>query len=151
MEENVYLQKIRAAVENPRLTCLFLEVQMKPQQDRHFNEAFNGFGILKEYLVSRNTDLLEEAYRSFDYVTLDDLKYIRCLSYLGKALVGGLYQKGTWFKFAYNNLDEIIYMALYNAKYQSFIEDLKTECRHLKEDMKERDSRLFPFGSIFRG
>jgi len=141
---------MRDAVENPRLTCLFLEVQMKSAQDRHFNEAYKGFEILKEYIATDNKSLLEEARRSFDYVTDVDLKYVRPLSYLGKAVVGGFYEEGKWFRYAYENLDNIINMTLWSADYQTFIEELKTECRHLKEDMKSRDSELFPFGAVFR-
>lgn len=150
MDEKEYLKRMRAAVENPRLTCLFLEAQMKPQPDRHFNEAFRGFEILKEYLDTNDGTLLEQALRSFDYVTDDDLKYVRALSYLGKALVASFYQKGKWFSYAYQNLNLIIDMTLWSATYQTFIEELKTECRHLKTDMKARDSELFPFGSMFR-
>jgi len=150
MDEAKYLQRMENAINNPRLTCLFLEVHTKPRPDRHFNEVFNGFQILKEYIQTRDLELLEEAHRTFDYVTTDDLKYIRCLSYLGKALVSGFYQKGKWFKYAYKNLDLIINMTLWSADYQPFIEELKTECRHLKEDMKARDSELFPWGAMFR-
>lgn len=150
MDEAKYLQRMREAIENPRLTCLFLEAQMKPSQDRHFNEAFKGFEILKDYLSTGNTALLEQARRSFDYVTNQDLKYVRTLSYLGKAIVAGFYQDGRWFRYAYSNLDQIINMTLWNADYQSFIEELQTECRHLKEDMKSRDSELFPLGAMFR-
>lgn len=150
MDEKTYMQRMHDAVNNPRLTCLFLEVQMKSKQDRHFNEAFRGFKILKEYLTSKKTELLEQALRSFDYITIEDLKYVRSLSYLGKALVGGFYQKGKWFGYAYSYLDQVINMTLWSADYQSFIEELKTECRHLKEDMKARDSELYPIGSIFR-
>ena len=150
MDESKYLQRMREAVENPRLTCLFLEVQMKPSQDRHFNEAFKGFEILKEYIATGNKNLLEQAHRSFDYVTNQDLKYVRSLSYLGKAIVAGFYQEGKWVKYAYSNLDQIIDMTLWSADYQTFIEELQTECRHLKEDMKSRDSELFPFGAMFR-
>ena len=138
------------AVNNPRLTCLFLELQMKPQQDRHFLEVYRGFELLREYVSTGNDDLLETANRSFDYVTDMDLKYIRCISYLGKALVGGFYQKGSWFSYAYQHLNKIINMTLWMADNQTFIEELQTECRHLKQDMKARDGELFPFGSIFR-
>lgn len=141
---------MRDAVENPRLTCLFVEAQMKSVQDRHFNEAFKGFEILKEYIATGNKSLLEQAYRSFDYVTAVDLKYIRSLSYLGKALVGAFYQEGSWFKNAYENLDKIINMTFWSADYQTFIEELQTECRHLKEDIKSRDHELFPFGAVLR-
>lgn len=150
MTENVYLTKMREAVENPRLTCLFLEVQMKPKQDKHFNDVFRGFEILREYLVSNDEELLEKAIRRFDYVTNQDLKYVRTLAYLGKAIAAGYYQEGKWFKYAYRNLDQIINMILWSADYQSFIEELQTECRHLKEDMKSRDSELFPVGAMFR-
>lgn len=150
MDEKVYMQRMREAVENPRLTCLFLEVQMKPVQDRHFNEAFKGFEMLKEYLATGNADLLQQAVRSFDYVTDQDLKYVRSLAYLGKALAAGFYQNGRWFSYAYSNLNQIINMTLWNADHQSFIEELKTECRHLKEDMKSRDAALFPVGSVMR-
>lgn len=150
MDENTYLKKMREAVENPRIKCLFLEAQMKPSQDRHFNDTLRGFDILKEYVSSGDKNLLQQAIRSFDYVTNEDLKYIRTLSYLGKAIAYGFYQEGKWFGKAYGYLDKIINMTLWSASYQSFIEELQTECRHLKEDMKARDSKLFPFGSFFR-
>lgn len=150
MNEEEYLRRLRNALESRRISQLMQTLQADQRNDRHIEEVSNGFDLLHEYVVSEDTQLLEQAYRSFDYVRDVDLKYIKALAYYGKAIAQGYSQTGPGFRNAYANLNHVINMSLWSADYQTFIEELKTDCRHLQEDMKARDAELNPMGSIFR-
>lgn len=150
MNEQEYKNRLAKAVKNPRLQCLFLEALMAPQQDRHFVEAYNGFQELKKYTQKPDPGVLEKASRLFDYVTDLDKKYIRAIAYYGKSIANGYYQSPAGFQEAYKNLRLLKNIALWNPKFENFIEDLQTEGLHLEEDLRERDSELYPIGAWWR-
>lgn len=151
MDEAEYKRRLVDAVNNPRLTCLFLEVQMQPKgAERHFAEAFNGIVALKEWVQTHRDEAFEQAARQLSYVQDEDKKYVRAIAYYGLALIGAFYQSPQGFALAYRQLDNLIEMSLWSPLHENFIQDLQTEARHLKADIRERDRALFPFGAMWR-
>lgn len=152
MDKETFEKKMREAVYNPRLDALFVDLQMSVgHTDRHYYEVFCGFQSLKQFVTNGNQETLEAAIRKFDYVSDDDLKYVRAISFYGKGIAYAYYQTGNGFSKSYGYLDALIYMNVTFATDRSeFVEELQTEARHLKGDIKKWDKALNPFLSFFR-
>lgn len=153
MDKETFLKKMQTAVENPRLTALFVDLQLSVgHTDRHYYEAFCGFQHLKEYISTSNEELLEKAIRQFDYVQEEDLKYVRAICYYGKAIAYAYYQTGKGFSASYAWIRHLTSIWVTIATDRSeFIEELQTEARHLKQDIYAWDKVQNPFMSMFRG
>lgn len=152
MDEETFKKKMRDAVYNPRLDALFVDLQMSVgHTDRHYYEVYCGFQYLKQFVAEGNQETLESAIRKFDYVLSEDLKYVRAMSFYGKAIAYAYYQTGDGFSNSYSYLNSLINMTVTFATDRSeFVEELKTEARHLKGDIKAWDKVLNPFLSFFR-
>lgn len=152
MDKETFEKKMREAVFNPRLDALFVDLQMSAgHTDRHYYEVYCGFQCLKQFVENRNHESLEAAIRKFDYVFDEDLKYVRAISYYGKGIAYAYYQTGGGFSKSYNCLKNLISMNVTFATDRSeFVEELQTEARHLRGDIKAWDKKLNPFLSFFR-
>lgn len=152
MDKETFLRKMKEAVNNPRLTALFVSLQMSAATtDKHYYEDFCGFQLLQSYTSSFDNDLLEQAIRKFDYIQEIDLKYVRAISYYGKAIAYAYYQTGEAFGKSYEFLNQLINLSTYWGTDRSeFIEELQTESRHLKQDIMEWDKELNPITGMFR-
>ena len=149
MDKETFEKKMREAVYNPRLDALFVELKMSVgHTDRHYYEVFCGFQCLKQFVADGNQESLEKAIRKFDYVLDEDLKYVRAISYYGKGIAYAYLEK---FYSSFSYLDTLMHMTVTFATDRSeFVEELQTEARHLKGDIKAWDKELNPFLSFFR-
>lgn len=149
MDKETFEKKMRGAVYNPRLDALFVDLQMSVgHTDRHYYEVFCGFQNLKQYVADGNQESLEIAIRKFDYVLDEDLKYVRAISFYGKGIAYAY--MGEFYK-SYCCLDDLMNLIVTFATDRSeFVEELQTEARHLKGDVKAWDKKLNPFLSFFR-
>lgn len=146
MDQEIFLKKMEDAVNNPRLTSLFVDLQLSVgHTDKHYYETFCGFQLLKEYISSPNSELLEKAIRQFDYVQDDDLKYVSAISFYGKAIANAYYQSGDGFGKAYYWINKLINLwTTFATDRLDFIRELQTEAKHLKEDIEAWDLELNP-------
>ena len=143
---------MQEAVKNPRLTGLFVSLQMSTgNTDNHYYEDYSGFQLLMSYTTSFDSALLEQAIRKFDYIQPEDYKYVRAISYYGKAIAYAYYQTGDGFSEAYKWLKRLMDISIYiGTDRPVFIKELQTEARHLQQDIIEWDKELNPYTYYLR-
>lgn len=147
MDENSFLNKMHDAVYNHRLKALFVSLQMDAGNTaNHYYEDYCGFQLLMSYTTSYDSKLLEQAIRKFDYIQPEDYKYVRAISYYGKAIAYAYYQTGDGFSEAYKWLKRLIDISIYiGTDRPDFIKELQTEAKHLKQDIIAWDKELNPY------
>ena len=151
MNKEEFLKRLDDAVNTPKLQQLFTTLMLENCVDMHYFEVTKGFGQLKQYVNTRDTSLLEKAIRNFDYVLDKDLKYVKAISYYGKTIANAYYHNDDGFSNAYYWVNKLIRLNLtWGTDRTRFIENLQSEAKHLKEDIRRRDLEANPIMSRWR-